>query len=270
MMKPYVIDHVVDSDKNKTIYQNKPEQVGQPISAKTAKEVRELLGKVVTSEKGTGQPYKIEGFDVAGKTGTAQIAGEDGRYLTGRENYVFSFMGMAPKDDPQLLVYVAVQQPQLKATETGSAPVSKIFNPVMKNSLHYLNITPKETEKEEKQEEKQLKMPDFSGKRAESAAKEAQGSSLVPVTIGDGLAVKEQYPKAGEAVLPNQRVFLKTDGKITLPDMTGWSKRDAPRFGAMAGIHIETSGQGYVKSQNVKAGKELKANSVVKDRLKNE
>ncbi|MCY9222720.1 PASTA domain-containing protein, partial [Bacillus licheniformis] len=44
--------------------------------------------------------------------------------------------------------------------------------------------------------------------------------SLVPVTIGDGLAVKEQYPKAGEAVLPNQRVFLKTDGKITLPDMT--------------------------------------------------
>ena len=54
MMKPYVIDHVVDSDKNKTIYQNKPEQVGQPISAKTAKEVRELLGKVVTSEKERG------------------------------------------------------------------------------------------------------------------------------------------------------------------------------------------------------------------------
>ncbi|MBU8582480.1 penicillin-binding protein [Bacillus paralicheniformis] len=270
MMKPYVIDHVVDSDKNKTIYQNKPEKVGQPISAKTAKEVRDLLGKVVTSDKGTGKPYKIEGFDVAGKTGTAQIAGEDGRYLTGRENYVFSFMGMAPKDDPQLLVYVAVQQPQLKATETGSAPVSKIFNPVMKNSLHYLNITPTETIKEEKQEEKQLEMPDFTGKRAKSAEKEAQNSSLVPVTIGDGLAVKEQYPKAGEAVLSNQRVFLKAEGKITLPDMTGWSKRDALRFGAMAGIHIETSGQGYVKSQNVKAGKELKANSVVKVRLKNE
>ncbi|KAA6452965.1 penicillin-binding protein [Bacillus swezeyi] len=271
MMKPYVIDHVVDSDNKKTVLQNKPKKVGQPISAETSKEVRELLGNVVTSEKGTGRPYQIEGFDVAGKTGTAQIAGSDGRYLTGRENYVFSFIGMAPKDDPELLVYVAVQQPKLKVTETGSAPVSKIFNPVMKNSLHYLNITPNESKtKDEKAEEKQKKMPDLTEKRKESAVKEAEEKSLVPVTIGDGLAVKEQYPKAGEEVLPNERVFLKTDGKIKMPDMTGWSKRDALRFGSMAGIHIETSGQGYVTSQSVKKGKELKTNKVVKISLKNE
>ncbi|MDI5788131.1 PASTA domain-containing protein [Bacillus licheniformis] len=79
--------------------------------------------------------------------------------------------------------------------------------------------------------------------------------------------MKEQYPKAGEAVLPNQRVFLKPTGNHT-PRYDRLVKRDALRFGAMAGIHIETSGQGYVKSQNVKAGKELKANSVVKVRLK--
>ncbi len=270
MMKPYVIDHVVDPDQKKTVLQNKPEQVGQPISADTAKEVRKLLRQVVTSEKGTGQPYKIEGFDVAGKTGTAQIAGEDGRYLTGRENYVFSFMGMAPKDDPELLVYVAVQQPKLKATETGSEPVSKIFKPVMKNSLLYLNISPKESKTEdEKTEEKQVKMPALTQKRKESAVKEAEEKGLAPITIGEGVAVREQYPKAGEEILPNERVFLKTDGKIKMPDMTGWSKRDALRFGSMAGIHIETSGQGYVTSQSVKEGKELKTNTVVKVGLKN-
>ena len=53
---------------------------------------------------------------------------------------------MAPKDDPKLLVYVAVQQPQLSETQTGSAPVSEIFNPVMKNSLLYLNIAPTKTD----------------------------------------------------------------------------------------------------------------------------
>ncbi|MCY8132111.1 penicillin-binding protein 2B, partial [Bacillus spizizenii] len=128
MMKPYVIDHIVDPDTKKTIYQNKPQSAGTPISADTAKKVRNILGDVVTSDIGTGQPYKIEGFDVAVKTGTAQIAGQNG-YLSGRDNYVFSVMGMAPKDDPQLLIYVAVQQPQLENDETGSNPVSEIFNP---------------------------------------------------------------------------------------------------------------------------------------------
>ncbi|MEC3606989.1 penicillin-binding protein [Bacillus glycinifermentans] len=270
MVKPYVIDHIVDPDDKKTVLQNKPKQVGQPISAKTAKEVRDLLGKVVTSKKGTGQPYQIEGFDVAGKTGTAQIAGPDGKYLTGKDNYVFSFMGMAPKDDPKLLIYVAVQQPKLKDTETGSAPVAKIFNPVMKNSLHYLNITPSSSKKDgKKDQDKEITMPDLTGKRTESAAKEAKEEGLDPVVIGDGMAVIEQYPKAGEEVLPNERVFLKADGKITMPDMTGWSKRDVLRFASVSGIHIETSGQGYVTGQSVKKGKTLKTKTVIKVTLKN-
>lgn len=88
MMKPYVIDHIVDPDTKKTVYQNKPESAGTPISASTAKNVRNILGDVVSSDIGTGRPYKIEGFDVAGKTGTAQIAGTNG-YLKGRDNYIF-------------------------------------------------------------------------------------------------------------------------------------------------------------------------------------
>ena len=87
----------------------------------------------MTSDIGTGKPYKIEGFDVAGKTGTAQIAGTGG-YLKGTSNYVFSFMGMAPKNDPKLVIYVAVQQPQLKAGQSSTDPVAEIFNPTMKTA----------------------------------------------------------------------------------------------------------------------------------------
>ncbi|MDA1475649.1 penicillin-binding protein [Bacillus changyiensis] len=269
MMKPYVIDHIVDPDDKKTVLQNQPKIVGQPISENTAKEVRELLGEVVTSEKGTGRAYQIEGYDIAGKTGTAQITGKNGKILSGRENYVFSFMGMAPKDDPKLLIYVAVQQPKLEGSQTGAMPVSEVFNPVMKTSLHYLGIEPSQSQKEaEKTEEKQMEMPDFIEKRTEDAIKEAEENHLVAVTTGDGEAIQDQYPKAGEEVLPNERVFLKTEGKIVMPDMTGWSKRDVFRFGSMVGIHIETSGQGFVTSQTIQKGTELKTKTVLKVRLK--
>ena len=85
--------------------------------------------------------YAIEGYEVAGKTGTAQIPGKGG-YLTGSGNYIYSFLGMAPKDDPRLIMYVAVQQPNLTKNPNGSAPVQMIFKPVMKNSLQYLQIEP--------------------------------------------------------------------------------------------------------------------------------
>ena len=84
----------------------------------------------------------MDGYEVAGKTGTAQIAGPNGRYLVGRNNYVFSFIGMAPKDDPQLVMYVAVRQPNLGVSYVGSDPLSEIFKPVMQNSLQILNIKP--------------------------------------------------------------------------------------------------------------------------------
>ncbi|GIW49662.1 MAG: hypothetical protein KatS3mg080_0273 [Anoxybacillus sp.] len=80
----------------------------------------DILETVVTSENGTGRPYQIEGYRVAGKTGTAQIPDPKGGYLTGHQNYIFSFLGMAPRENPRLIMYVAVQQPNISYTETGS------------------------------------------------------------------------------------------------------------------------------------------------------
>ncbi len=71
-------------------------------------------------------------------------------YLTGPNNYIFSFLGMAPKDDPKLIVYIAVQQPNVDYYGDGAIPVADIFNPVMKNSLQYLNIQPSKQEQASK------------------------------------------------------------------------------------------------------------------------
>lgn len=63
-------------------------------------------------------------------------------YDWGKNEFLYSFLGMAPADDPQLTVYIAVAKPKLGATEAGSDPVSQVFNSVVQNSLKYMNINP--------------------------------------------------------------------------------------------------------------------------------
>lgn len=246
MMKPHVIGKVVDSNSGKIINESKPEIAGTPISSETAKEVRNILETVVSSPKGTGSRYKLEGYEVAGKTGTAQIPGPGG-YLTGAENYIFSFLGMAPKDDPELVVYVAVQQPDIESYFDGSVPVSLIFNSVMKNSLQYLNIKPATVEKA-----KTNKIPNFSSLSIENATAEVEKKGLQPIVIGSGNTVLAQAPAENAEILEGEKVILKADGEIKIPDMTGWSRRDVMKFANLAKLKLTVTGTGYVISQNIK------------------
>src|SRR5699024_7115329 len=135
MMKPYIVDRVIDLNTNK-VTEFAPEMVGNPISSETAKEVSDIMRTVVTN--GTGKKYEVDGYEVFSKTGTAQIS-ENG-YLQGY--YLYSFLGAAPLDDPKVIVLVIADRPNLEAGETGSEPVSLIFNSVMQNSLQYMSIEP--------------------------------------------------------------------------------------------------------------------------------
>lgn len=259
MMKPYIIEKVVDPDDGEVLLENKPVVVREPITKETANKVRDILGTVVSSENGTGQPYQIEGYEVAGKTGTAQIAGKNGKYLTGRENYIFSFLGMAPKDNPRLLVYVAVQQPKLKPTEVGSAPVSKIFKTVMKNGLEYLQVKPDHNTTRQKSEMNiGFLIEDFSNQDVQKVSEQLMGQKMDVITLGDGKTVIAQYPQAHSRVIANEKILLKTDGQVTMPDITGWSLRDVWKLASILDLDLDYEGNGYVQSQSIKAGTKIK------------
>ena len=217
-MKPHVIEKILDHDTGKVIKQTEPEVAGTPISAETAKTVRDYLETVVTAPKGTGSRYKIDGYSVAGKTGTAQIPGPGGRYLTGPSNYVFSFIGMAQKEDPKLLIYVAVQQPKIDDYTKGSIPVSMVFDPVMKNSLQYLNVQPATITKAETN-----KIPDLAGLSKDEAVKQLTDKGFETVVLGNGTDVVNQLPKSDTTILEGEKVIIRTDGDAAVPDMTGWS-----------------------------------------------
>ncbi|WML38999.1 penicillin-binding protein [Neobacillus sp. OS1-2] len=255
MVKPHVVEKIVNHDTGETIKKMTPEVVSTPISAETAKEVRDILETVVTSPKGTGGLYKLDGYSVAGKTGTANIPGPNGKYLTGTDNYIFSFLGMAPKDNPKLIVYVAVQQPEgLENYGQGAIPVSMIFNPVMKNSLHYLNIQPSMLEKAVVN-----KLPNLKGQATEEAVKNLKENGFETVVLGNGTKVIGQLPKAGTTVLEGEKIVIQTEGDLTAPDMTGWSLRDVMKVSTIAGIKLTSKGQGYVTKQNITPNTLLKS-----------
>ncbi|MEO4053621.1 penicillin-binding transpeptidase domain-containing protein [Solibacillus sp. CAU 1738] len=263
MMQPFVIDKIVDPNTGGIILDDGPIIKDNPISAETAKQVREILASTVTSEVGTARRFALDGYDVAGKTGTAQIPKEGGGYYWGKNQFLYSFLGMAPVDDPQLIMYIAIEKPKLAETESGSEPAAEIFKSVMENSLKYLNINP-----EQVAEVQTTKLPDYIGQASETVQVELINKGLTPVIIGEGGSVIEQYPKADLQVTNGSLVFLKTDGPITLPSFENWSLRNMLIYKTMSQLPIEIVGEGYVESQSVSANTVILDTSPIVVKLK--
>ncbi|MGG0237530.1 penicillin-binding protein [Bacillus rhizoplanae] len=266
MMKPYVVDKIVDPADNKVVEDHKPEVVEEPVTKETAEHVRQLLEQVVTSPKGTGTAYKLDNYSVGGKTGTAQIPDGKGGYMTGRENYIFSFLGMAPIDDPQLVIYLAVKQPKLKDTEYGAQPLAEMFKSVTENSLEYLKIKPNEVKDVNKQtKEQQAAVPDVAGKTMGEAKEILEKAKFRPVVLGEG-KVKQQVPKANEKTLPGDRVFLVGD-QPKMPNINGWALRDVMNLAEVLNLDLKLSGTGYVTEQSVAEGTPLKERTPLEVKL---
>lgn len=258
MLQPYVIDKIVDPNSEEVLSENTPEVVGEPISEDTANQVLDLLESVVSSKHGSGSMYALDNYSVVGKTGTSQIPNPDGGYLTGYGNNIYSFLGAAPHDDPQLLMYVAVKQPHLETDdgyEAGSVPVSFIFKNVMENSLRYLDIAP---DKENESETKEVSIGELIGKNVQKVKKELENQGINQVTvIGDGKKVSHANIGEGEKILPNQRVLLVSD-KPQMPDLIGWSARDVLQLAELLDLELEMDGSGFVVSQSIDSGERIK------------
>lgn len=249
MMQPYVIDAITNPNTNEVVQDNEPEEKGRPISAETAKQVKDILASTVTSDIGTGRVFALNGYTMGGKTGTAEIPRPGGGYLAGGSNYLYSFLGMAPAEDPQLLTYVIVQHPKLKAGESGHDPVSKLFTSIMESSLKYLNIVPEGVQPNEA-----IALDNYTGKDAVETIEQLENEGFTPVLLGEGGAIVEQYPRQGVKLAKGTVVILKSKGQISLPDFTGWSKKMVLSYKMLSGLDIRINGDGYVVSQGQSAG----------------
>ncbi|WP_027963100.1 penicillin-binding protein [Halalkalibacillus halophilus] len=266
MVKPYVISSVVDSESGNVLENNQPESVGEPISPETAEEVKRLLASSVTEDEGTANRFELENFSTFGKTGTAQIPDpESGGYMTGSENYVFSFLGMAPEDDPELMLYVAVKQPDIDHYSEGSISTSYIYRTVMENSLHYLDVNP---DQEGERHVNQAEIPDLIGASTEQAEQQLQELGFDVEVLGNGDEVKATNPPSGSGVLTNQRILLLTDGETSMPDVSDWTLREVLALGQLTNLSIDYVGSGFVTEQSIQPGVTINDDQVLVVELK--
>ena len=248
MMKPQFIDKYVDPNTGEeTILE--PEVVGTPITKETADQTLEYLKEVVYNENGTGKKYAIDGYEIAAKTGTAQIYNaETGRYYSGGNNFLYSVVGMAPADDPELVMYITMERPTVNdPTVTTTDIMASIFNPVMKRGLEYLHLD----DSAQNELDNQIVMPKVTSEPKNDVLTKLEEMQLNVTVVGNGDTIVQQLPLADETIIEDQRIILLTNGAMTMPDMSGWSKNDVLKVSEITGIEFTFKGDGYVTQQSL-------------------
>ncbi|HAL00439.1 MAG TPA: peptidoglycan glycosyltransferase, partial [Exiguobacterium sp.] len=254
MAKPHIIQKADHTDK--APYRAKTEVVGKPISAEAAKATRDALDGVVNSKIGTSQMYKLKDYRVIGKTGTAQIS-ENGKYIQGK--FIHSFIGMAPKDDPELIMYIAVDRPSKnESSVSGPLIMSPVFKSVMNTALQYRSIQP-ETQKDSVDVKAKI-TPSYIKKSARQATDLAKEQEAVPIILGDGAEVVSQIPSRGQEFVSGERVLLKTANTFKMPNLTGWSQRDVKKLVSLYDLKLDVIGKGFVTKQSARTGTLVKEN----------
>lgn len=260
MMKPQFIEKIVNPDTGEeTIIE--PEQVGTPISQETADQTLEYLKEVVYEDYGTGTEYAIDGYEIAAKTGTAQIYdAETGTYANGGNNYLYSVVGMAPADDPELVMYITMERP--KITDYTVAPsdiLAQVFKPVMKRGLEYLHMDNTKAEAMDNQ----MLMPKVTSEPTKDGIKKIEEMETNVTVVGNGDTIVQQLPLADEPIIAGQRVILLTNGAMTMPDMTGWSGNDVLKVSEITGIDFNLNGEGYVVQQSLAPDANMQSEAVI-------
>ncbi|MDT2820752.1 penicillin-binding transpeptidase domain-containing protein [Enterococcus devriesei] len=244
MLQPHYIEKVSNPNTNKEII-TKPEVVGEPITAETAQKVREYMRDTIESENygSAYDQYKVPGYHISAKTGTAQIA-ENGRYLTGDTNYIYSIALMLPSEDPEYILYLTMKQPQ----HYSAGVLGEIANPLLSRAMEFQN---NESDSADEENDTEVTVEDYRNLATSKAAADANKRGLTAVVVGDGDEVTKQSAKPGEKVMANEHLILLTDGKKEMPDVRGWSKADILKLTNLLDIDVSFKGEGYCTKQSI-------------------
>ncbi|MFV0255764.1 MAG: penicillin-binding protein [Erysipelotrichaceae bacterium] len=261
MVKPYFVKSIIDSSNNEILYEGTTEVVGQPISAEAAELVRSAMEYTASSPYSSTRHYKINESDYIAKTGTADVP-ENGEY---RGKIISSVVIGLPADDPQVLVYLALE---------GYGVSLYVENDLVKQLLQKIAITmdlSNETNNENGQElENDVIfdgiMPSLVNHSINFSENLLNKYQVNIHKIGSGNTVIRQYPNSGDKINKDQRVFLLSDYEnIIMPDMSGWTRKDVLGFFSLiANVDVIIVGSGNVAGQSISAGTKLVLDQEVK------
>lgn len=254
LLVPHVVKEINNSNTgNITVTQ--PQVVRQVISEESAKEIGSYLEQVVADlDHGTGRHAYIEGYRVAGKTGTA--IKPDGKGGYDRDKVYSSFLGYAPANNPKIAVYVLIDEPADAAG--GGAAAGPVFKEIVSGALSYMGV-PKVATGEKGNTSTSTKTvpsaqrsaPDLTGKPMQTARKLLIDQGFDFETVGGGSNVISQYPEAGTLLASGQQIYLlsQESDQASIPDLRGQSLRDALEVLNLLRVNISVEGEGYITEQ---------------------
>lgn len=252
LLEPYIIDKVVDNN-GKVTYQGKRKELGRIAKKSTTDKIKNLMSSVIQEPDGTGYQYYMEGYDIIGKTGTAQIADASG-YGDDMFNINTSVALMYPKDDPKIIIYGVVKN------YPNSAPLLNTIKTVIKDISKYYDIYG-----EEKVEEKKeiYTISSFNNKNIDEVKKNLSEKGINPIVLGDGNKVIKQYPESGR-ISSSDKIFLITNSEtLTIPAMYGYSKNEVKKIAKLLNFNVSIEGSGYAVSQSINPGTKIESGLTV-------
>lgn len=257
MIKPYIVSKVVDANGN-IVQEGKRTEVEKVASADNVKKMRELMYNVVYNSFAYDKLYAPSNVTIAGKTGTAQIASPSGGYLTGTYDYIKSFLGFFPYENPKYIFYFATK----RYVGTGTEISTTIANTIK----DVANIVDATEEKNDVDSSKIITVTNYLSKETTATVDDLKRLGLNPVTVGNGKYVTGQYPTENTTVISGSRVFIRTsDNTITMPDVTGWSTNEVIRYCNFIHLNYTLTGYGKVASTNIAPGTVIDINTMTLD-----
>ena len=265
LMEPYIVSEVVDADGN-TVLKQEPTVVRQVISEETSKTMCTLLEGVVT--EGTAKNASVAGFSIGGKTGTSEkidVFDENGQRVLDK---IVSFVGIAPMDDPEYIILVALDTPSRETGIyiSGGVMAAPTVGAVMADILPYLGV--EQSFSEEDIQGKSVVLPDMNGLTAQEAEKLLKEQSLGCKCIGDGETVTGQIPEAGQTIPGGSEVILyfgeePEERTVEVPDLLGMTRQQASDAAGSLGLYILVTGNTSVEPAVTVAAQSIPAGTAV-------
>ena len=244
LMEPYLVSEILDADGN-VVMQAAPTVVRQTITRETSDIMRELIRSVVT--EGTAKNAGVAGFSIGGKTGTSEkidVFDENGQRV---QDKIVSFVGIAPMEDPEYIVLVALDTPSRETGIyiSGGVMAAPTVGAVMADILPYLGV-----ERRFSQEElagKQVVLEDMSGLTAADAERKLKNHGITAKFSGTGERVTGQIPAPGQNVPGGSEVLLYLEQQpetklVEVPDFAGMNRQQASDAAGKLGLYILVTG----------------------------
>ena len=268
LVQPRIVKEITDGD-NIVVQSYDTTVVRQVISESTSKAVLEMLEQVVAS--GTGSNAYVSGYRVAGKTGTSQTTTTD---IDGR--YIASFCGIAPADDPEVVVLVVLDHPNSsEGAASGGRQAAPVAGALIEKILTYMEVDRRYTELDSHNMMVKGYVPNVTGLSVSDAIAElkSEGFSYTLADVDDDadlsqITVAEQIPRYNSYIMSGSKVVLYTSQDsvrktVTMPDLIGYTLAEAIETLSELGINVQANSIGEVVSQSIPGGTQVNKGSVV-------